>query len=167
MGRSDSIQSIQSISLSYHAAFAHRSSSPIPASYHTHRRSQPSQSILPMADAGNGGAIAAAKNLGDIEISPQDDRGYRAIGLPNGLQVRGLCGLDGMCGLCAIDRHRVENIERVTSHNRRCWSTTRRRTRRRRRWTWGWARSSTGTWRAARTSASTCSSWVGWVGWDG
>jgi hypothetical protein len=33
-------------------------------------------------------AAPAVKDLGPLETSPQDDRSYRAIELPNGLQVR-------------------------------------------------------------------------------
>ena len=32
-------------------------------------------------------AADLAKNMGEVEISPQDDRAYRAIELENGLQV--------------------------------------------------------------------------------
>ena len=147
---------------------------------------------------GNANGNGAAKDLGAIETSPQDDRSYRAIELPNGLQVRG-CGFVALwvAGLYmdvrtsawgvqganwteltalqrACDRPNKQTNPLHTTH-RRCSCTTRTRTRRPRRWTSGSARSSTGTWRAARTSASTCSSsvgtsvggFVGWVGgWD-
>lgn len=42
-----------------------------------------------------------AKNLGEVEISPQDDRSYRAIELENGLQVMS-CLLLPSCLLCLL-----------------------------------------------------------------
>lgn len=96
----DPIQSIRSHHFaSNYSLIAHRPSPPPTMPTGTHSL----LNLNPMADAGNGGATAAAKNLGDIEISPQDDRGYRAIELPNGLQVWGLCGLCGLDGGALCD----------------------------------------------------------------